>query len=529
MREIVFDLTEDSYLPKSAFGGFEGEHHATKVTLRLPPRVLHPDGIYYMVFETEADRQVIFSAPLLLQEDSVSVSLPRQVMLSPAVTVHAAVYRKKGEELTEIAKSSRVVLEIRYPESESQKELSEEGGAIPGLVIESELIPDSDRPVSAKALYREFSSLSGEQVESASVNGEGELILKRKNNGRIRAGKVIGPKGDRGEQGERGPQGEKGDRGEADYALVAGALFATEEGRTPSLKDVSPLPHIIDVRLFAKERLAPLDGLNRENLDEAGDYTVTDVAYDAVRGCEVAYLNNGGVLYREEGLQGAVSVGDLIRLEVTEADAALYLVENPDFSAMTVSEYGKNLLPCPYRSGEEATVNGVTFTVNEDGSVTVRGTNTGTGLARFDLTGKLPLDPSCTYTASAKGIQNANLRALNNKRAEFDLSGGGTCSVFTPATNYGEFFIYVKAGVTVSETVYPMLEIGTSETEYEPYREPIAHVPAPDGTVSGIVGKGEGITLLADTDGVTLIAGYNRDLNKVIRRLENALISEGGV
>ena len=179
MREILFDLTEDSYFPKIAFGGFEGEHNATRLTLRLPERLIAEGAKYYMVFETSGE-EMIFSAPLVLEEDAISTLLPRQVMTSPDVTVHAAAYRSEGEELVEIAKSPRVLLEIKCPEAEGKKELSSDGGEIPGLVIEEALLPESDNPVSSRALYGKFSALDGETVESAFVDEKGELVLKKK-------------------------------------------------------------------------------------------------------------------------------------------------------------------------------------------------------------------------------------------------------------------------------------------------------------------------------------------------------------
>ena len=43
---------------------------------------------------------------LLPDENRIYATLPRQVMLAPRVSIHAAAYRKNGEELAEIAKLS---------------------------------------------------------------------------------------------------------------------------------------------------------------------------------------------------------------------------------------------------------------------------------------------------------------------------------------------------------------------------------------------------------------------------------------
>lgn len=156
MREITFDLTEDSYLPQSGFGGFEGEHNATRLTLLLPPRLVEEDAVYYMVFEITGDSEVVFSAPLPLIQGGVSAMLPRQVMTSPEIRVHAAAYRREGEELVEIAKSGRVILSIKDPQTGRETAYSDAGGEIPGLVIEEEILPGSRNPVSSDALYQKF-------------------------------------------------------------------------------------------------------------------------------------------------------------------------------------------------------------------------------------------------------------------------------------------------------------------------------------------------------------------------------------
>ena len=44
-----------------------------------------------------------------------------------------------------------------------------------------------------------------------------------------------------------------------------------------------------------------------------------------------------------------------------------------------------------------------------------------------------------------------------------------------------------------------------------------------DGSVTGIVGNGEAMTLVADTQGVTITARYNRDANQVIAKLEEKI------
>lgn len=66
------------------------------------------------------------------------------------------------------------------------------------------------------------------------------------------------------------------------------------------------------------------------------------------------------------------------------------------------------------------------------------------------------------------------------------------------------------------------LELGSAATEYEPYREPWTVTGSDEGAYPPIaIEDGQGMTLFAD-DG-TLTAAYNRDLNRVIAAIEEAI------
>ena len=72
------------------------------------------------------------------------------------------------------------------------------------------------------------------------------------------------------------------------------------------------------------------------------------------------------------------------------------------------------------------------------------------------------------------------------------------------------------------------LEVGGSATEYEEYVEPITHTVNADGTVDGVKSIYPTTTLCADTDGVQINIEYNKDINKAIADLQQAIISLGG-
>ena len=141
--------------------------------------------------------------------------------------------------------------------------------------------------------------------------------------------------------------------------------------------------------------------------------------------------------------------------------------------------YGKtrkcaNLIPYPYYANGTHTLNGVTWTVNADGSVTANGTATANSI--FVISNyKTPVSAG-TYTlsgipvngsATTFMIQTANRNgfAKNNTNASGD--------VFTLATETSLLIqLVVFNGYTANNLVFkPMLNEGTTALPYEPYFE----------------------------------------------------------
>ena len=184
---------------------------------------------------------------------------------------------------------------------------------------------------------------------------------------------------------------------------------------------------------------------------------------------------------------------------------------------VNVFRYGKNLIHYPF-SSDAQTLSGVMFTPQEDGTVVVRGTATAT--TYFALNGgyignavELPahLKVGKEYT-----ITDAVL-FLYKKSGETKQFRGGAFVVPEGYDYYG-IFIYVASGETVDKLFVPQLEIGGSASDFEPYVGQSYPVSV-DGTVEGVTSVAPGMTLLTDTEGVTLDVEYNRDSNAVIAEL----------
>ena len=140
------------------------------------------------------------------------------------------------------------------------------------------------------------------------------------------------------------------------------------------------------------------------------------------------------------------------------------------------TEIGKNLIPYPYMYTTR-TVNGVTYTDNGDGSVTVSGTATGYSDFFFKI---MSIAPNTTFTFSKNQSDDAAnmafvLRQLDENRAlvgtEITLIPTVATHTFTTAENARYIQIACKryGNVECKGTYKPMLELGDTATEYEKY------------------------------------------------------------
>lgn len=181
--------------------------------------------------------------------------------------------------------------------------------------------------------------------------------------------------------------------------------------------------------------------------------------------------------------------------------ATSYTPYTTDFSGVTLKRYGKNLLPYPYNNTTKTT-NGITFTDNGDGSVTISGTAS---------------DNAYFYLQRNADYGTQQINAIDKNSAN---NGVYTASsrIYYNAVNK-TVTININPGTTLNETVYPQVELGVKATDYEAYLPPTEYTPSSDGTVTGVLADSEDITLMTDTAGVAVNAEYNKDINKVISEL----------
>ena len=351
----------------------------------------------------------------------------------------------------------------------------------------------------------------------------------------------------------------------------ANTLKGKSSGAIVALDDVSPLEHKVGVKLSSKNLLTyPFVNTTRTHsgitFTDNGDGTITAngtcTPAEGVPYAEFAvYKGSGEAVYGRLILSGCPSGGSASTYHIIDSptgqrdigDGKVYqhylnradiririypgvTVENLVFKPMLImSETGavepftpyvaddtevtltvcdKSLIPYPYTHTTK-TMNGVTFTDNGDGSITINGTATAT--SSFTLnSGSLKLSAG-EYVISGY-VENVEIVAVKNGNSWLKNNSG----TFNEGDTFSTITIYIQSGKTLDNvTIYPRLEKGTTPSEY-------ARVTTTLAEGAELTSIAPNMTILTDNAGVVIEAEYNRDSNIVIEKLTQAIISLGG-
>jgi len=384
----------------------------------------------------------------------------------------------------------------------------------------------------------------------------------------------------KGAKGDKGEKGDKGDTGEVTALQMntacANALRGTASGSAIRLTDVSPNEHMLGVKvksknLFDKNNANIIAGYIDTNVITAATtsrciyipcnpnttYTVSKIATARF---VVAFTNviptaGTAVTNRVQNYTAtsitATSDADskyivvwiynsaydtsitpdeiLATLQIEFGSVATaYAPYISDLSTVTVTRCRKNLIAYPYFNTTK-TLNGITFTVNSDGSVTVSGT--ATAQAYFKLQQSFSLKKGQYFfsgcpTGGAGGTYSLYLSTSDYKFYKADIGNG--ISINAEDDKTVSIVINIAKDTTVNNLVFkPQLELGSTATAYEPYTV-AEYTPAADGTVSGVKSLYPTTTLMTDTEGAIIDAKYNRDINKAFAEMQQAILSIGG-
>ena len=143
---------------------------------------------------------------------------------------------------------------------------------------------------------------------------------------------------------------------------------------------------------------------------------------------------------------------------------------------------GKNLLK---NNGSSRTSNGITFTVNEDKSVTINGKNNGAEHSVLYLINNvsgtddvLTLEIGKEYTVSNTGNSTVQMVFYTANKGNYINKNGLTFTASETDYAYRLVYLQIPKGTATTfnnYTVYPMLVEGTEITSYEPYK-PVGEV-----------------------------------------------------
>lgn len=236
-----------------------------------------------------------------------------------------------------------------------------------------------------------------------------------------------------------------------------------------------------------------------DNLDlTAGDYTFssgyngTVIPNDVI--VQLNYLEGtipkGVVTLSGSKLQETFSIDDTLAQKKFRAVIALNtemsnsfsvndlllcptLVKSGSKEVLKVSYNSRNLIPYPYFSNT-ITNNGVTYTVNANGSIKVSGTASVDNNSIFFIrsnTLPLTLKKGEQYTLSGHIEGSGVTFSMQDSSFKQTISVTNTTTSKSFTTLYSNYYMWlvVLKGTTVDTVVYPQLELGNKATDYVPY------------------------------------------------------------
>ena len=137
---------------------------------------------------------------------------------------------------------------------------------------------------------------------------------------------------------------------------------------------------------------------------------------------------------------------------------------------------GKNLLPYPYVDSSKTTNEGVSYTDNGDGTITLNGTPTSSGGNTFTLATHVELKDGVEYFANdgtEERYVNMYIQYLDESGTRKWYSKYTTPSSLVWNKNYTLEKVYIQLNEikTFNNVIIrPQLEVGSTATPYEPYR-----------------------------------------------------------
>lgn len=275
-----------------------------------------------------------------------------------------------------------------------------------------------------------------------------------------------GEKGDTGATGPQGIQGEKGETGEVSIAYAnttfSNALKVNKSGKAFLINDVSPLEHNLAVKVIKNNDI---------------DFSTVTI--------------------KKSGKNLSVNISD--RTDV-------YFRGSP---TTTYNVTGSQLIK-GFAVNGNATNYHITDFVNSNGTVTFKTSN-----VNYTMGVDVKVIQAMTYTVSANitgGTNESNpIWVVFLKDGLFQSYT--TAQTFTVPSNCNEVILLIRPAAANTECSFSnvQLELGNRATVYEPHIAFSEYTPNPEGIIENVKSIYPNMTLLTDTDDVTINCTYNAD------------------
>lgn len=151
----------------------------------------------------------------------------------------------------------------------------------------------------------------------------------------------------------------------------------------------------------------------------------------------------------------------------------------------SVQVCGNNLLSYVETSG---VINGITKTVNADGSITLSGTATSRAVIYIEKKASHNILSPGTYTLGIGAQLPTGCSVLLGQYRGDEYTGdivvipvGNSSAMFTidKKSDALNGYLNISSGTTVNTTIYPMLNLGSTAMPYEPYQGSVTPLPIP--------------------------------------------------
>lgn len=572
MRIINIDLSQDSRCPQKVFGGNAREHNESKLIVKLPDRMIQNDISYYFFeFQTVLGEYIvspnIYKASLI-DKNKISVTLWEQLIPAAGDLLFCvdAVNLGKDNSITIKGKTSFCTLQIlKSPTGDStlidisstKEELQEvidkalqdakDSGDFKGE--QGDVSVDQMNAAISEALAKERlitnaacanalrGSASGSSVKLPDVSpNEHTLGVKVSSKNLIpypypvQGSTINGITYTNNADGSVTAVGTATDN--SIYApYTATANFELEPGTYTFSDD---LVGTSNVTYWSEVRGSTDDTIFVHSYATNRTFTITEKTKLRMN-LRVAKEQTVNITFKPHIAKGTADIP--------------YTPNVSDFSTVNVTTYGKNLIP---------PIGSVLYyfgSISGGKPIIPSKTNTLSSLTNIDVStyrGAYTVkkfEEEKTYTLTLNGLVNncatkALFLAVGFRSSEDTIFGttdmnsyktsssNATSLTFTvpsgkPYCLIGFYNYPTVSGDTISLNAM-QLEIGSTATEYEPYKTPTEYTPAADGTVSGVKSLYPTTTLTTDTEGAIIEAEYNRDINKAFAELQQAILSMGG-